>query len=218
MEILTKKQVCKLLHISTATLQRRMKSGKYKFAREGEGKWAQILFTYEGIGLQEPAPPLAPIPLAVSHPTAPDPEPEESVSVPSVSVTGFQPDGSFVTQAGRLRKFDEATGTYFDSGQTVIVESQCNASTDGKRLFSRDGFVYERNSEGHLFRTGARRVTHVLDPLSEASDSVIRHPFSVQRQKAPRASIKGGWGGTGGTCNAVDSAEYRERFIDVKRG
>lgn len=117
MKTLSKKQACALLHISESTLLRRMKAGRYQFTRIGEGKWAKVEFTYAGIGLQEPAPPLVPTPLAVSHPAPePDPEPETvTVTVTAVRTAGFQSDGSFVTQTGRVRRFDEATNEYYDT-------------------------------------------------------------------------------------------------------
>ncbi len=52
---LNKKQAADALYISLRTLERRMKAGVYKFTR-GEGKWAEVSFTYADLGLPEPTP------------------------------------------------------------------------------------------------------------------------------------------------------------------
>jgi len=65
---LTKKEACKLLGISPRTLERRMASGRYKFTRTGEGQFAELSFTYTGIGVPEPAPVVEPVPAVEVEP------------------------------------------------------------------------------------------------------------------------------------------------------
>jgi hypothetical protein len=53
---ISKAQACGLLHISESTLQRRMRSGRYQFTKAGDGQYAEVRFTYEGLGLVKPTP------------------------------------------------------------------------------------------------------------------------------------------------------------------
>jgi len=56
--LLTKSEAAELLHISGSTLQRRMRAGRYQFTKIGEGQYAEVRFTYEGLGLAQPKPPI----------------------------------------------------------------------------------------------------------------------------------------------------------------
>jgi hypothetical protein len=51
---LSKAEACALLHISESTMTRRLKAGRYKAEKQGEGKFAPLVFTYADIGLTEP--------------------------------------------------------------------------------------------------------------------------------------------------------------------
>jgi len=185
---LSKKEAANLLHISLSTLERRIKAGKYTCTRTGEGQYSPLMFTYADIGLTEPAPaPVAPLDLFPAPPVMPEPEPAETRAV---QCSGFQTDGSFVAPNGQVFKRDEGSPDYYDTGRTVLIEQHCDATPDGKRLFSRDGWEYQRDGQGKLYRTGARRLVGRLEMTSpNASDSVIRHPWSIEPSKAPQEQL-----------------------------
>jgi len=54
MTTLTKAEACALLFISESTMTRRLKAGRYKATKQGDGKFAPLVFTYAEIGLTEP--------------------------------------------------------------------------------------------------------------------------------------------------------------------
>jgi hypothetical protein len=86
MTTLSKAEACALLHISDSTMTRRMRAGQYKFTRTGNGQYAAVSFTYEGLGLVEPTPAVAeaqPMPAVEAKPVPmPVPTLQESGELP----------------------------------------------------------------------------------------------------------------------------------------
>ncbi len=74
---LSKADACALLHISESTMTRRLKAGRYKATKQGDGKFAPLVFTYAGIGLTEPV-----AEVESSDKLSEHPEPEPSGKLP----------------------------------------------------------------------------------------------------------------------------------------
>jgi hypothetical protein len=83
---LSKAEACALLRVSDSTMTRRMRKGVYKFTRTGEGQYAEVQFTYEGLGLVEPLPGVEVVP-------EPQPTPERMPAVKAQTVPTLQESG-----------------------------------------------------------------------------------------------------------------------------
>jgi hypothetical protein len=60
---------------------------------------------------------------------------------------------------------------------------------------SSDGYVYRRNAQGQMYRSGERKLAGSLLPNSpSAADSCIRHPWSVEPSNKPAHEINEGKG------------------------
>src|SRR6266849_6904545 len=79
MTTLTKAEACALLFISESTMTRRLKAGRYKATKEGDGKFAPLVFTYADIGLTEPVAEVESSTDLVEHP---EPEPRGDSPLP----------------------------------------------------------------------------------------------------------------------------------------
>ena len=166
---LSKKEACALLHISESTLLRRMKAGRYKFSKVGEGQYAKLSFTYAGIGLTEPIPEV--IPLAVSHAPAPvpepvqEPEPEPSQVGPARTyATGWNADRSmFVSSEGVIYR-------RHPSGEMYRSDERLNRvpSTSPHAVDSVIRYGIQRSNVKEQLGAGAGKAGTVDDPAWKA--------------------------------------------------
>jgi hypothetical protein len=172
MTTLSKAEACALLHISDSTLTRRMRKGVYKFTRTGEGQYAEVQFTCEGLGLVEPSP--EPTPAfaeaqrtpAVEAKPAPMPDIAEVGALPisedslgnpiggasKYSLLGPQPPVEHRPKPGLFDHMDPAL-----LGATEIT-------TDGQPIFDGSSDTHPLNQRaialGHLEPTKATKSRH----------------------------------------------------------
>jgi hypothetical protein len=109
---LTKKEACEWLGISPSTLQRRTKSGQYTATRIGTGQFAELRYTFTGIGRPE------------LEEIIPDPEPEElEAEDQPVEVLPPQPEPSPIdlkAEADRRFAEDYRAGLVTDSSGNKV--------------------------------------------------------------------------------------------------
>src|SRR5260370_41075206 len=89
MTTLTKAEACALLFISESTMTRRLKAGRYTATKQGDGKFAPLVFTYADIGLTEP---VAEVESSDNLSEHPEPEASNGKLPSHTNVRGTPPD------------------------------------------------------------------------------------------------------------------------------
>jgi hypothetical protein len=171
MTTLSKAEACALLHVSDSTMTRRMRKGVYKFTRTGEGQYAEVQFTYEGLGLVEPTPEPTPA-VAVAQPTPAveaKPVPMPDIKVPDAFNPQEYRDGFGHTITGNYehRMFETRTAQkpgLFDHMDPALLGGT-EIGADGQPIF--DG-----SSDNHPLNVRAIALGH-LEPMKPAKS---RHP------------------------------------------